>query len=200
MLSWGRIFFCWCPWDCVGLFLSDEKCLWVVFFFHVRNVIYFFFIFLIPAGQTMTPAHCGTNHIDNKCNKDQHKTITANYKLMTTEKWWLFVVWANAKKKTTKIEWHRYGGLVYAKDTQNNKEVSSDKSHFTVNTTTIKFHLDEAPDTKLPIRRSCKRHCDTLTQNLPFDMLLPYLPSADVAVIEPEHNQYGLTSSGKRIK
>lgn len=104
------------------------------------------------------------------------------------------------KKKTTKIEWHRYGGLVYAKDTQNNKEVSSDKSHFTVNTTTIKFHLDEAPDTHLPIRRSCKRHCDTLTQNLPFDMLLPYLPSADVAVIEPEHNQYGLTSSGKRIK
>lgn len=161
------------------------------------STFFLFFLFLLDK-QWRPPIVAQTTSTTNV-------TKTNTKRLQQITNWWQprngdCLSSEQTQKKTTKIEWHRYGGLVYAKDTQNNKEVSSDKSHFTVNTTTIKFHLDEAPDTQLPIRRSCKRHCDTLTQNLPFDMLLPYLPSADVAVIEPEHNQYGLTSSGKRIK
>lgn len=161
------------------------------------STFFLFFLFLLDK-QWRPPIVAQTTSTTNV-------TKTNTKRLQQITNWWQprngdCLSSEQTQKKTTKIEWHRYGGLVYAKDTQNNKEVSSDKSHFTVNTTTIKFHLDEAPDTHLPIRRSCKRHCDTLTQNLPFDMLLPYLPSADVAVIEPEHNQYGLTSSGKRIK
>lgn len=161
------------------------------------STFFLFFLFLLDK-QWRPPIVAQTTSTTNV-------TKTNTKRLQQITNWWQprngdCLSSEQTQKKTTKIEWHRYGGLVYAKDTQNNKEVSSDKSHFTVNTTTIKFHLDEAPDTQLPIRRSCKRHCDTLTQNLPFDMLLPYLPSADVAVIKPEHNQYGLTSSGKRIK